>query len=519
MREKGCYVFIICVVLCMMSSCTDCLDDSTENKITDYSDIWLKNYNIKINGISYTPIDTCGTSWMIIVPAGTNLSKIVATYDCNAKQILVNEMPQKSGVSENDFSNIQEGVKYVLLSAGGGKKIYNIRIIDTDLPVLIINTEKRIDDKINWINGFAFLYDNNNVELFDSVQLKGRGNYTWIEYPKKPYAIKLKTKSRLLGMPDHKRWCLLALWRGAIGNDLMFECSRKAEAIEYTPRGKYVEVILNKSFIGLYYLCEQIKVDKARVNIKKIEPSDLHYPEISGGYLLEYDTNYDEEYKFITKHFQMPVNLKSPNDAVPPQQIDYIYEYIEKMEEEFLKIGTNKNSYYHEYIDINNWIDYLLVLGIVGNYEAFSPRSMFMYKDRDKNGIVSKMKMGPLWDQEIIRINVNWSWLRNLEGNYFRYLHKDRQFCVKMKERFSLLRSKLEGITSNESILDYLLRLEKNIGYSARRDISIWGNDTYNFDDEVLDVQRDFYNRLNYMEETIDSLLQTFKIESTTQYN
>ncbi len=270
-------------------------------------------------------------------------------------------------------------------------------------------------------------------ELQLASQFKGRGNQTWL-YPKKPYSIKLEKKTSLLGMPKHKRWVLLNLWRGAIGHDLMFECLRRADAIEYTPRGKFVEVVQNNQYLGLYYLCEQIKVDKDRVNIKELSPEDIDYPDVSGGYLLEYDTTFDEDYKFKSSLFQLPVNLRSPNDNVPQQQVGYIVNFVREMETEFLKIGTENESEYDKYIDIDNWVDYLLLLGVVANYEAYGPRSMYMYKDRDKNGNVSKMKMGPMWNQEIFYVQAYWSWQMNLEGNYFGYLHKDTTFLDVMKQ-------------------------------------------------------------------------------------
>ena len=63
--------------------------------------------------------------------------------------------------------------------------------------------------------------------------------------------------------------------------------------LAWTPRGEFVEVILNGNHIGNYYLCEHIKVDENRVNIHELEDTD-----VDGGFMMEIDTYYDEAYKF-----------------------------------------------------------------------------------------------------------------------------------------------------------------------------------------------------------------------------
>jgi len=497
-------ILTICIGLlaCSSDNIDLVIDNLPENEVLE-----LRDFHVVIDGKAYFPFDTCGREINIIVPVEANLKNAIAYFDYTGARVCVDSIEQISGTSVVDFSNIVDGVKYNVLNATGGVS-YNVRVLNTNLPVVIINTEKAIEDKVTWVGGNMIIqpdYESSTHDTYDNIKIKGRGNQTWL-YPKKPYAIKLDKKENVLGMPKHKRWVLLSLWRGAIGHDLMFWCSRKSDAIEYTPRGEFVELILNNKFQGLYYLCEQIKVDKNRVNIAELKADDIEYPDVSGGYLLEYDSNYDEEYKFMSDIFQLPVNLKSPDENVNEAQISYIKDYVHKMESEFMKIETNEDSEYQKYIDVDNWVDYLLLLGAVSNYEGWGPRSLFMYKDRDKDGMVSKMKMGPMWDQEIFYVQAYWTWQYNLEANYFGKLHKDPFFLGRMKHRFPILKEKLVGNASNNGLLDYLVILEKRIGYSARRDVGIWKNDAYDFDDEVKAVKRDFIPRLDYIERWINNL-------------
>ena len=72
-------------------------------------------------------------------------------------------------------------------------------------------------------------------------------------------------------MPKHKRWVLLANWmdRTLLRNDVAFEMARRV--MDWAPRGQFVELYLNGVHQGNYYLCEQIKVDKNRVNIDELD--------------------------------------------------------------------------------------------------------------------------------------------------------------------------------------------------------------------------------------------------------
>ena len=56
----------------------------------------------------------------------------------------------------------------------------------------------------------------------------------------------------------------------------------------FTPRCQPVDVVLNGNYRGNYYLCDKIEVDENRVNITKMEPTDLE-----GGYLLKIDAMAD----------------------------------------------------------------------------------------------------------------------------------------------------------------------------------------------------------------------------------
>lgn len=383
------------------------------------------------------------------------------------------------------------------------------------MPVVVINTDdgENIIDKINWKDAEIKIYNSDGTgNLLDSTYIRGRGNMTWVRYPKKPYSLKLKKKQSILGMPKHKRWVLLSLYTGYIGNAMAFEVARRTPAIEWSPRGKYVELLLNGNFQGLYYLCEQIKIDKNRVNISEMSDSDIEYPNVSGGFLLEFDELYDEEYKFKSTFFDLPVQLKCPNDNVQPEQMEYISRYIDNLETELKKLGTSAPSHYDDYIDIVNFADYWLSLEIIGNYEAYKPRSVKMYKGRDgidsAPGSICKLKAGPLWDQEAFEVYQRFN---TKEAWWFSYLFKDPRFVKTVKDRWPIIRARIMGAEKGySSFMDYLDSVVDHIYLSAERDFSIWNNNWRNvyfkLDDQIGIVREGFLPKIYWMDEQISSL-------------
>ena len=179
----------------------------------------------------------------------------------------------------------------------------------TGLPVVVIDTGSREvpGPDEDWLENVEIkIYQDQNTILYESnlLNFRGRGNSTWKE-DKKPYALKLNKKSDILGMPSHKRWCLLAnyLDRTYMRNDIAFRLG-EAAGLDWTPHGKFVEVVLNGQHKGNYYLSEQIKVAANRVNIDEF--SD---------YLLENDSYYDEPFKFTSALKNYFYNIKNPDEA------------------------------------------------------------------------------------------------------------------------------------------------------------------------------------------------------------
>ena len=124
------------------------------------------------------------------------------------------------------------------------------------LAVVAVTTDnlEKVRNREDWKGaGIKIMDADGRISTLAHTEIRGRGNWTWEKYQKKPYALKLDRPRSILGMPAHRRWVLLALYRGFIGNALAFEATRRAPALGWAPRGQFVELVLNGKFQGMYY--------------------------------------------------------------------------------------------------------------------------------------------------------------------------------------------------------------------------------------------------------------------------
>lgn len=209
-------------------------------------------YGIRVGGID--AVRTDANTFSVKLPYGTETNSISASFDANS-HISVGDSRNPDTL---DLSNP------ITLTAtlNGAQHDYSLIAHYSNLPVVYISAPTPVISTADWVKNCTIQITNAGEynAVYESVQLKGRGNSTWL-YPKKPYAVKLDKKSEVLGMPEHKRWCLLANWmdRTNIRNDVSFEIGRRLSGLAWTPRGKFVDVVFNGQFAGNYYLCEQIK--------------------------------------------------------------------------------------------------------------------------------------------------------------------------------------------------------------------------------------------------------------------
>ena len=394
--------------------------------------------------------------------------------------------------------------------------IPDLPAVSSNLPVLYVYTPNNtpITSKDVWVEeSHAYLKDTDGtVTSLGKTSIRGRGNSTWF-YKKKPYALKLDKKAQILGMSNDKRWDLLAnfLDRTRLRNDIALEMGRRLTGLAWTPKGRYVELVLNGAHLGNYYLVEHIKISKERVNIKEMKATDVSEETISGGYLMELGVEYDaaETNKFLTNPFRdlypstwgithtgtgstlLPFMIKDPDDdVIVPEQLQWITDYINTVQGH---IVTGDGASWHSEIDMDSFIDWMFVQEIVGNGEPLHPKSVYMYKDRG-----GKLCMGPLWDFDYNTFNN-----RIPVGTIYRYsiwygFMWDSVFLARAKQRWPAAKAVFQNISS------YITVQAANNKSSVTRDLQIWGgsgkdvngDESYDYDYAVSLIKSSITTRI-----------------------
>lgn len=409
-----------------------------------------------------------------------------------------------SGESIIDFTTPR--TLYVKQEGFADRK-YTVVVKNSGLPIVNIETpnQKPVNSKSTWVERSSMtIYQPDGTISYQSgtdyMNIRGRGNSTW-SYNKKPYNIKLNTRTSILGMPKHKRWCLLANYidRTLMRNAVAFELA-KMTSMDWTPNGRFVELILNGKPLGNYYLCEAIRIDKNRVNINEMSVNDIQGEAIEGGYLLELDSYYDATWKFKTSYYSMPVNVKQPDDdEFNSQQLAYIKSYYNAGEKQ---LYNGSVSGFAEYFDMNTLIDWYLLNEAIYNSELNHPKSSYMHKDKG-----GKLHMGPAWDHDWGTFTPHSS-LKNNNSMWFGALYQHREFREMLKARWNVLKGPFATIATfieetreqNRASWEYNATVWPTISNSVNGDI------TLSYDAAVDRLKRSFLDRLKSLDSIINSL-------------
>ena len=300
----------------------------------------------------------------------------------NNRYCIISEL-EIYGDDELDFS--QESIKDYNIE----KYYYQA----TNLPLIVIQTEEFIEpyDKINYITCSITIIKDNKIDTKEKGKIKLRGNATF-RLEKKSYRIKFDEKINPLGMTaKDKSWTLLANHsdKTLIRNMLALKISSLFE-MKYTPECQPVDLILNGEFKGNYGFCDQVKYGKGRIEVTKMDKTNIKNPEISGGYIIAADQwakmggdSYYESKKGVIYTIKYP-----ESSDIVPQQIEYIKNIFDLAEDESYNNTIDK-------IDIETFCKYLLIEDLCGNGEAFW--STYMTKERNDD----KFYFGPVWDFDI----------------------------------------------------------------------------------------------------------------------
>lgn len=351
----------------------------------------------------------------------------------------------------------------------------------TPLPIIVINTlgspifdSPRIRARMGIIDqpNSGLNSPNDSFTDYDgwiSIEIRGSSSQM---FPKKGYGLETQQADSsnhnvaLLGMPKENDWILHGPFsdKSLIRNRLTFELANKLPY--YAPRTRFIELMINDEYQGLYLLMEKIKRDKNRVDIAKLEPTDTEPEAITGGYLLKLDkSNGNGGEGWITPG-QTFIQYEYPKSAdIIPQQEAYIQEYVNAFEAALFSIHyQDPTEGFRAYINEDSFIDYILINELSKNVDAYR-LSTFLYKDRGQ-----KLHAGPIWDYNLAYGNANYcagaptsGWVLNFNencprdawiiNNWWDRLLMDPDFGASLIDRWTSLR---QGPWHTDSILQII---------------------------------------------------------------
>jgi spore coat protein CotH len=463
------------------------------------------------------------------------------------KNNVVNKINDRSTqeLKNGQIFDFEDYIFHGLLSIddGGEKKEYDLWVTADTLPIVYIdtnninmNTLERINanmeimlcdqDEKNFINRNKFEYTGNIL-----VRIRGKST---LSYPKKQYAIELRNEEgssenivSLFGMPEESDWILHAPYgdKTLIRNVLAFELSNQMGS--YASRTEFVEVFLSEKedliieggYNGLYVFMENIKRDKNRVNVEKLESEDEN---ITGGYILEmevYQRFRPNEYYFRTNRGLEIIRIYPREENATEAQEEWIIDYINEFESALY--GDNfkdAEEGYRKYIDIDSFIDYIILNELLKNSDIFNA-STFMYKDKD-----GKLRLGPVWDFNASSGNSSIyeddpynkpTGFVFLNKRWTERLFLDYDFRIKYVNRWKELR---KDILSDDNIIFVIENSVSKLSGSPERNFDRWeilGKQVWpnpepyaeTYEEEIENFKNWFLDRTSWIDNNINTLL------------
>ncbi len=387
-----------------------------------------------------------------------------------------------------------------------------VDLTTSNLPILIIETENGIDipdePKIDAQLGIIWNGDGEINSMDDpfnnydgKIAIEKRGASSQAIFPKVGYAFETRNDDdsnnnvSLLGFPDENDWVLHGPYsdKSLIRNALSYILAGRI--MEYAPRVKFCEVVLNGDYIGVYLFTEKIKRDADRVNISSLNPEENAGDELTGGYILKFDKNQGVGFDgFYSQYPAMPGGVIGtffqyhyPKfDEISSQQKTYIQNYISELEDVLQSPQfADEQDGYRKYLDMPSFYQYLFIQEIGRNVDGYR-LSTYFYKDKDS--VNGKLKFGPIWDFNLAFGNVDYcigsgseGWAKDFNdvcpGDFWvvhfwwSRLWQDPLFKQELKEYWQDLRT---AELSDDSVFQIIDSLGSLLEEPAQRNFERW---------------------------------------------
>ncbi|MEY2648170.1 MAG: hypothetical protein RL282_883 [Bacteroidota bacterium] len=423
-------------------------------------------------------------------------------------------------------------------------------LASSDLPIVMVNTNGQTilnDPKITANMGVIYNGPGkrNNIgdpanEYNNKIGIEIRGQSSQL-FPMKSYDIELRDAAGaelnlpLLGMPPESDWVLYAPYtdKTLMRNFLAYTLAR--EMGQWAPRCRFVELVVDNDYKGIYLLVEKIKRNTARVNISKLLPTDNSGDELTGGYIFSLDKQPNGWFSAYPSPGALNYNTR---------QFSYVYPkiaditsaqktYIKSAVDEFERVlagadfqdpgkGTRK------YADLNSFIDYFIVNEVSRNVDGYR---LSTYLHKGKNSIDGRIKAGPVWDYDLAFRNANYCNGSDIYGWAYKFnyvcpgdgaglipfwwerLMQDTAFVGSLRCRWKSLRKTTLSDSHVQQIIDSVanLTLEARERHFKRWDIMgkyVWPNPNpipFNYTEEISVIKNWLVQRTLWIDASLEN--------------
>jgi CotH kinase protein len=262
------------------------------------------------------------------------------------------------------------------------------------LPVVHVDTAGPIVDDPK-VDGTMRIVAGGRTRFSGRIGIEVRGQASQ-RFPKKQFDLELRDAqgdgrdTGLLGLPEDDDWILYAAYNDGslLRNVVAYRTAR--ELGRYASRHRFVEVVLNGAYWGVYVLQEDRELGGDRVP----------RPEGSDGFLLEY--THPSKLDRGDAFFRTPVT-RTPIVYSDPERGDMtrarareIARRVGAFERDLYRPGyRHPTQGYRRHLDLPAAVDYALLYELFRNHDAFAA-STFIHE-----GPGGTLAMGPLWDFDL----------------------------------------------------------------------------------------------------------------------
>ena len=437
-----------------------------------------------------------------------DIRHLIPTFETNAEKLYYGDgKPIVNGSTRIDFSR---PVKIKAVAKNGQSREYVVDLLHfTGLPIIYLNTDsgKEVASKDVYEGATIEIIgcgDMNDTEL-QNIKIHGRGNAAWSTFKKKlSYTLKFETRQKILGMPKHKKWVMVANYRDKtlLRNNVAWWISSRLSGIKYTPRYVDAEVVFNGVHRGVYQFTEQVRIDKNRININEMLPTDTEGYAITGGYIIELDRGSNsDQWEWVMPNMNgsaHKLSIKIPKkDEMNQQQHDYIKAYVHKIDAMFGD-PSKLEEVMTKYIDMPSWAAQWLVFEISGTPEPNGPSSWYTFKDKGDD----KWYCSPPWDfdyKSFLPPTAN-KWISK-DAIYMSEMLKYPPFKEELLRQWAQIRDKLP------ELIDYINQQREYLRLSAQAN---WNIHEQNLID---DNRRENSDEFIPSDEAIDRMIQYLQVK------